>query len=68
MFRWNTKDKSWQRRKKPLFDKGAIARVHVVPPGPETLELFYFRMLLTVVSGPTSFASLKTHNGTSHET
>jgi hypothetical protein len=43
-------------------------RVYVVPPGPETLELFYFRMLLTVVSGPTSFASLKTHNGTSHET
>jgi hypothetical protein len=32
-----------------MFDKGFIARVHFASPGPDTMELFYFPMLLAVV-------------------
>ncbi|UYV64029.1 hypothetical protein LAZ67_2006361 [Cordylochernes scorpioides] len=60
--------KSWQPRKQGTriadqvaFASDAIGRVYTVHPNFE--ECFYLRMLLHSVRGPTSFAALRTING-----
>jgi hypothetical protein len=51
------KKREWKPRKRGY----TIGRLIWVPPS--TGELFYFRMLLTVVEGPTSYKDISTHNG-----
>ena len=61
-FTYNDEKKSWGIRKKGF----AIGRMVYVPPNGG--ERFYLRTLLTVVKGPTSFAHLRTVNGTLYPT
>ena len=61
-FTYNDEKKSWGIRKKGF----AIGRMVYVPPNGG--ERFYLRTLLTVVKGPTSFAHLRTINGTLYPT
>jgi hypothetical protein len=53
------------RQWKPRTRGYTIGRLIWVPPS--TGELFYFRMLLTVVIGPTCYEDIKTVNGILHD-
>ena len=68
---WNNKDKCWVRRKRfhtctpvsgfdGVFRSTTIGRLYTVTPSAG--DIFYLRMVLTTVSGPTSFPHLKTVN------
>ncbi|XP_062224660.1 uncharacterized protein LOC133923271 [Phragmites australis] len=61
-YRWDPDRKSWIRRQRSP-KVGRIYNVH-----PSTGELFHLRMLLMVVAGATSFASLRTYNGIIYDT
>lgn len=54
---WNDGDKSWKKRKRG-YQIGRIAYAHH-----SSGEVWYLRMLLTKVRGPTSFESIRTVNG-----
>jgi len=60
---YNDKKKEWAPRKQ---GKPAIGRMWFVSPSQG--ERFYLRMLLTVVTGATSFPDLRTVNGIQHPT
>lgn len=55
-FVWNKQDRIWTPRKKGL----SIGRIHHVPPS--WGELFYLRILLNKVKGPTTFDDFKTYD------
>ncbi|XP_071689118.1 uncharacterized protein [Rutidosis leptorrhynchoides] len=57
-FVWNKDTKLWTLRKKFT---GSIVRIHHVSP--QTGELFYMRILLNKVKGPTSYEDIKTVEG-----
>ncbi|KAK9233064.1 hypothetical protein WN943_023313 [Citrus x changshan-huyou] len=59
---WNSKDKTWTRRKNGL----AIGRIYFAHPS--SGERFYMRMLLNFVKGSTSFESIRTVNGVTYPT
>ncbi|CAG8714005.1 13024_t:CDS:2, partial [Acaulospora morrowiae] len=61
-FVWNKKDKRWTIRKRGF----AIGRLYFA--NPSAREIFYLRLLLTVVRGPQSFNHLKTVNNIAHPT
>lgn len=56
-FVWKDKDHRWVPRKKGF----SIGRLHFVPPG--TGEIYYLRMLLAYVKGPTSYEDIRTVDG-----
>jgi hypothetical protein len=64
---WDGQAKKWKRRQvdKKMFGLpiGRIYNVH-----PTTNELFYLRLLLTVVPGAMSFEDLRTYHGTLYHT
>jgi len=55
-FTWKSDKHRWDPRKAG----NVIGRLHFVPPG--SGELFYLRLLLNYVRGPTSYTDLKTFN------
>jgi hypothetical protein len=61
-FVWNKKERRWTPRKQRF----SIGRLHFVPPG--SGEMFYLRILLNYVKGPTSFDDIKTVNGVKYPT
>lgn len=61
-FVWKDTEHQWVPRKKGL----SIGRLHFVPPG--TGELYYLRMLLAYVKGPTSYEEIRTFNNEVHLT
>ncbi|XP_071740490.1 uncharacterized protein [Rutidosis leptorrhynchoides] len=56
-FVWQKKERVWTRRKR---SGGAIGRIHHVSPSAG--ELFYLRILLNKVRGPTSYEDIRTVN------
>ncbi|KAJ3685199.1 hypothetical protein LUZ61_014363 [Rhynchospora tenuis] len=58
-FTWRQNEKIWARRKQ---NRKRLARMLFIHPG--VGELYYLRMLLNVVRGPTSFEEVRTINGT----
>ncbi|KAE9540849.1 hypothetical protein AGLY_004094 [Aphis glycines] len=73
-YTWNQSIKNFQRRKRgtpvenhPGVKKtDTLGRVYVVHPN--NSECFYLRMLLHVIKGPISFASLRTVQGVTYDT
>jgi hypothetical protein len=63
-WRWDASSKRWRRRRRHLKFGPPIGRIYNVHPS--CGELFYLRMLLTVVSGATSFSDLKFYHGRLH--
>ncbi|XP_026400640.1 uncharacterized protein LOC113296553 [Papaver somniferum] len=61
-FVWLKKEKRWKIRQQGF----AIARIHFVSPNAG--ELYYLRLLLTVVAGADSFRSLRTVDNEEHPT
>nr|XP_051226821.1 uncharacterized protein LOC127344561 [Lolium perenne] len=59
---WDAKTKRWGRRRRNTKFGPPIGRIYNVHPS--TNELFYLRMLLTVVPGATCFEDLKLYRGT----
>ena len=57
---WDDKGGKWKARQKTA-KMGVISRMHMILPS--VGELFYLRMLLLHVRGPTSFRDLKTIDG-----
>ncbi|XP_071741227.1 uncharacterized protein [Rutidosis leptorrhynchoides] len=57
-FVWNKQTRVWTLRKKFT---GSIGRIHHVSPS--TGDLFYLRILLNKVKGPTSYQDIRTVNG-----
>ena len=55
---WNGRDREWNRRKD---DRKVIRRVFHVPPSAE--NMFYIKMLLNHVRGPTCHADIRCVNG-----
>ncbi|SGY53294.1 BQ5605_C006g03744 [Microbotryum silenes-dioicae] len=62
-FRWDLNNRAWQERKR---NTPAIGRMYFC--GPEAGERYYLRLLLLNVPSPTSFAQLRTFNGTEFKT
>ena len=62
MFVWNKSLKSWSKRKKDT----SVSRMVFVSPNEG--ERYYLRMLLTHVSGATSFSVLRTINNIQYQT
>lgn len=60
-WRWDASTKRWRRRRRQLKFGPPIGRVYNMHPS--CGELFYLRMLLTVVAGATSFDDLKVYHG-----
>ncbi|CAN6903661.1 unnamed protein product [Brassica oleracea var. botrytis] len=56
---WNKKPKGWTKRERNT----AVGRIHFVSPGAGSGQLFYLRLLLTKVKGPTRFEDIKTIDG-----
>lgn len=76
-YTWNAKEKRWKRRirncSKNSVDQAnvmsdAIGRLPVIALNPRQSELFYLRMLLYNVKGPTSFGYLRTVDHTTYDT
>lgn len=69
-FTYDRKDNVWKRRTRStstrVLKANVISRMHYVPPTDQ--ELFYLRILLDKVRGPTSFNDLKYYNGKLHST
>lgn len=73
-YTWNQSTKKFQRRKQGTIVENfpgvrktdALGRVYAVHPN--NSECFHLRMLLHIVKGPTSFASLRTVQGITYET
>lgn len=61
-FRWIPAERKWQIRQRGT----AIGRMYFC--NPLQGERYYLRLLLTIVRGPTSFADLRTFNGTVYPT
>lgn len=59
---WDAEDKKWTLRKKQF----AIGRMYFIPP--YAGELYFLRMLLTVIKGPQSFEDVRTWEGTVYPT
>ena len=59
-FVYNTQDRKWYPRKRGF----AIGRLHLVSPS--SGELYFLRILLTKVRGPTSYNDILMVNGTLH--
>lgn len=59
---WNDKTKKWKIRQQGF----AIGRMYFIPP--YAGELYFLRMLLTVIKGPQSFEDVQTWEGTIHPT
>ncbi|XP_071699726.1 uncharacterized protein [Rutidosis leptorrhynchoides] len=57
-FVWNKDKRVWTSRKRKT---GSIGRIHHVSP--QSGELFYLRILLNKVRGPTSYEDIRTVNG-----
>ncbi|XP_071699224.1 uncharacterized protein [Rutidosis leptorrhynchoides] len=57
-FIWNKDNRSWIRRKR---NTGAIGRIHHVAPA--SCDLYFLRILLNKVKGPTSYEDIRTVNG-----
>ncbi|XP_060207250.1 uncharacterized protein LOC132635050 isoform X2 [Lycium barbarum] len=62
-FVWDRKTKKWEKRKTSAF---SIGRILFVPPG--SGELYYLRLLLNVIRGPTCYGDLKRINNRDHTT
>ncbi|KAJ1701031.1 hypothetical protein LUZ63_000810 [Rhynchospora breviuscula] len=62
-FTWKQGEKSWSRRKQ---NRKRLARMLFVHP--DAGELYYLRMLLNVVHGPTSFEEIRTINNVLYPT
>ncbi|XP_070004230.1 uncharacterized protein [Nicotiana sylvestris] len=56
-FWWNQKFKKWEKRRKFGF---SIGRIFFVTPG--SGEIYYLRLLLNVIKGPTSYEQLRRIN------
>ncbi|XP_071712618.1 uncharacterized protein [Rutidosis leptorrhynchoides] len=56
-FCWQQKERVWTRRK---IGSGSVGRIHHVSP--QAGELFYLRILLNKVKGPTSYEDIRTVN------
>ncbi|XP_019244251.1 PREDICTED: uncharacterized protein LOC109224120 [Nicotiana attenuata] len=54
-FWWNKKFKKWEKRIKSAF---SIGRIFFVTPG--SGEIYYLRLLLNIIKGPTSYEKLRT--------
>ena len=66
-YTWERTTKTWQRRVRRGTQ--VVGRLRIVTPNTAaTRDLFYLRMLLTIVTGPTSFANLRTFGGVEHAT
>ena len=63
-YTWNKSTKTWRRRRRDRTR--TIGRL--VNINPNTGELYFLRILLTKISGATSFEDLKTYNGVVCET
>ncbi|XP_013624774.1 PREDICTED: uncharacterized protein LOC106330933 [Brassica oleracea var. oleracea] len=61
-FVWHLKTRMWKPRRRGF----AIGRITYVPPS--LGEVYYLRVLLNIVKGPTSFEEIKTVDGFIHET
>ena len=72
-YTWNTKNKVFERRKKSksvdgqptIFKDTTIGKLYTVHPNQH--ELFFLRLHLVNVPGPTSLEYLRTVNGTIHD-
>ena len=60
-FVWHLKTRMWKPRRRGF----AIGRITYVPPS--LGEVYYLRVLLNIVKGPTSFEEIKTVYGIIHE-
>ncbi|XP_020968552.1 uncharacterized protein LOC107620094 isoform X1 [Arachis ipaensis] len=56
-FVWKPSPRAWEPRK----SHQVIGRMIFIPPS--SGELYYLRMLLNIVKGPTSYADIRTYNG-----
>ena len=61
-FVWNKDDRVWTKRKRGV----SIGRIHHVPPS--WGELFYMRILLNKVKGPTTFEKLREYDDVQYDT
>jgi len=61
-WRWEEKTKKWTKRQHGF----KIGRLYYVNPSEG--ERFYLRMLLMIVKGATSYADIRTYNGTVYQT
>ncbi|KAM3379277.1 hypothetical protein P3S68_011691 [Capsicum galapagoense] len=62
-FWWDRSSKKWERRKNSAF---SIGRIFFVTPG--SGEIYYLRLLLNVIKGPTSYVELRRINNNDHAT
>ena len=62
-FTWKPSSKTWEKRRNAANSIGRMINV-----SPNSQELFYLRLLLTKVRGPTSFDDLLTVDGKVHQT
>ena len=62
-YSWHSTRKKWIRRKR---NAKVVPRIYAANPSQG--ERFFLRLLLNVVTGPTSFDALRTHEGTVHPT
>jgi hypothetical protein len=57
-FTWSKQNNTWKRREKEMGTIGRMLAIH-----PSCGELYYLRILLCHVRGPTSFVDIRTVNG-----
>jgi len=63
-YRWDSETRAWSRRK--IDSTPVLGRLYNVSP--KKGDLFYLRLLLTVVKGKRSFEAVRTVDGILHET
>ena len=74
-FTWNQKEHKWQRPKRGAKNPDdpdeiradTIGKVSTISLSPRQAELYYLRMQLHHIPGPTSFTHLKTIEGTTYD-
>ena len=65
---FDSKEKLWNRRRRPLYEPDVIGRLRQVPLTATSIETYYLRILLQIVRGPESFADLRQYQSSSHDT